>query len=128
MFYLYKCSSYLKVSFITGTCTKLFFHFFLSFFLSFCFLVETMFLVEVVNLICLLCFFLLRSDNVNFPRHKLQVCFQLIIWFEYHIHVKGEVSSLVVNKWQIVSWPHRLAKVASVSGGRFVHELEWEPG
>ena len=30
--------------------------------------------------------------------HKLSVCFQLIIWFEYHIHVKGEVSSQVVNK------------------------------
>ena len=42
-------------------------------------------------------FFLLRSYNVNFPRHKLRVCIQLIIWFEYHIHVKGEVSSLVVN-------------------------------
>ena len=27
-------------------------------------------------------FFLLRSYNVNFPRHKLWVCFQLIIWFE----------------------------------------------
>ena len=27
--------------------------------------------------------FFLRSYNVNFPRHKLWVCFQLIIWFEY---------------------------------------------
>ena len=42
--------------------------------------------------------FLLRSYNVNFPRQKLWVCFQLIIWFEYHIHVKCKVSSLVVNK------------------------------
>jgi hypothetical protein len=42
---------------------------------------------------------------------------------EYHIHVKGDVSSLMVNKWQIVSRPHRLAKVASVSRGRFEHEL-----
>ena len=41
--------------------------------------------------------FLLRSYNVNFPMHKLWVCFQLIIWFEYHIHVKGQVSSLVVD-------------------------------
>ena len=28
-----------------------------------------------------------RSYNVNFPRHKLWVCFQLIIGFEYHIAV-----------------------------------------
>ena len=27
-----------------------------------------------------------------------EFCFQLIIWLDYHIHVKGEVSSLVVNK------------------------------
>ena len=38
------------------------------------------------------------SYNVKFPRHKLWVYFQLIIWFEYHINVKGEVISLVVNK------------------------------
>ena len=25
--------------------------------------------------------FLLRSDNVNFPKHKLWACLQLIIWF-----------------------------------------------
>ena len=30
-------------------------------------------------------------------RSSTWVCFQLIIWFGYHIHVKGEVSSLVVN-------------------------------
>ena len=34
---------------------------------------------------------LLRSDNVNFPRHKLWGCFQLIIWFEYHIHEKAKL-------------------------------------
>ena len=39
-----------------------------------------------------------KKNIVNFPRRKVWVCFQLIIWFEYHIHVKGEVSSLVVNK------------------------------
>ena len=61
----------------------------------------------------------LRSDNVNFPRHKLWVSFQLIIWFENHIHLKGEVSSLVVNKWQIVSWLQRLVK----SGIRLKEEI-----
>ena len=31
--------------------------------------------------------FLLRSNNVNFPRHKLWVCFQLIIWFKNFVEV-----------------------------------------
>ena len=39
--------------------------------------------------------------NVNFPRHKLWVCFLLINWFEYHIHVKGEVSLPVINKMAV---------------------------
>ena len=80
--------------------------------------------------------FLLRSYNVNFPRHKLWVCFQLIIWFEYHIHVKGEVSSLVVNKMadsvmttppgksgihlkrEILTWAGMKTRMAQVVEGR----------
>ena len=31
--------------------------------------------------------FLLRSYNVNFPRHKLWVCFQLIIWFKHFVYL-----------------------------------------
>ena len=37
-----------------------------------------------------------------------------------HIHVKGEVSSLVVNK---MADSVMTVKVASVSRGRFEHEL-----
>ena len=33
------------------------------------------------------CQLMLRSYNVNFPRYKLWVCFQLIIWFEYQFYV-----------------------------------------
>ena len=29
---------------------------------------------------------LLRSENVNFPRHKLWVCLQSIIWFEDYLY------------------------------------------
>ena len=32
------------------------------------------------------------------------------------------------TKWQSVSWPQCLAKVVSVSRGRFEHELPWESG
>ena len=46
--------------------------------------------------------FLLRSDNINFPRHKLQVCFHILLtsslWLWRHLEVRdsfwGDVWSL----------------------------------
>ena len=54
-------------------------------------------------------FFLMRSYNVNFPRYKLWVCFQLIIWFK-------SFSNLVSLSLSLLQWrPLKMETVHEIS-------------